>query len=295
MATETIKVLLDTDIGSDIDDAVALAYLLSRRDCELLGVTTVSGEAARRAEMASAMCRHAARDDIPVHAGADRPLLIEPLQPHAAQAAALGDRPRRRDFPPATAVEFLRQTIRAYPGEVTLLSIGPLTNLGLLFATDPEIPALLKQLVLMGGCFFGPWAEWNLRCDPHAAAIVYGQGGQARPPRHVSFGLDVTRRCTLDAADCRRRLHRGGPPAGAGFRRGLVYASPGDHLPRSPGGRLHLRERTVRLQVRRVQVSTTAPTSGMSVFQESAEAPPHTVAAEVDPKRFFEHYFDVVR
>lgn len=63
------KVLLDTDIGTDIDDAVALAYLLSQERCDLMGITTVTGEPQRRAEMASAMCRHVGRDDIPIHSG----------------------------------------------------------------------------------------------------------------------------------------------------------------------------------------------------------------------------------
>ena len=85
MGDEKVKVLFDTDIGSDIDDAVALAYLLCQGRCELLGVTTVSGEAALRAEMASAMCLHMGRDDIPVHAGADRPPGTNSLSPLTAR------------------------------------------------------------------------------------------------------------------------------------------------------------------------------------------------------------------
>ncbi len=205
----TIKVLLDTDIGSDIDDAVCLAYLLARSDCELLGITTVSGQPERRAMMASAQCKVANRD-VPIFPGAAEPLLVESRQPTAPQADALSRWPHETRFSHGEAVEFLRQVIRRHPGEVTLLTIGPLTNIALLFKADPEIPTLLKGMVSMGGLFDpartrnwrgGKW-EWNIYCDPHAAAIVY------RTPVaiHRSIGLDVTTQVTMDAAEVRRRF-----------------------------------------------------------------------------------------
>ena len=116
----TQKVLFDTDIGSDIDDAVALAYLLAQPQCELLGITTVSGEAVRRAQIASALCINAGKD-IPVFPGREAPLLSPQRQPLAPQAAALGLWPHTPNFPRGEAVAFLRQTIRANPGD--LLSI----------------------------------------------------------------------------------------------------------------------------------------------------------------------------
>ena len=76
------KLLLDTDIGSDIDDAVCLAYLLAQKECELLGVTTVTGEAVKRAMMADAMCQVAGRE-VPILPGLEAPLLIASRQPHA--------------------------------------------------------------------------------------------------------------------------------------------------------------------------------------------------------------------
>ena len=84
------KVLFDTDIGSDIDDAVCLAYLLAQRRCELLGITTVSGEADKRAMIASAICMAAGRE-VPIYPGAESPLLVESRQPAATQAPALGN------------------------------------------------------------------------------------------------------------------------------------------------------------------------------------------------------------
>ena len=76
-----MKLLLDTDIGNDIDDALALAYLLREPQCELLGVTTVCGEPEKRCEMASAICHHLGRPDVPIHPGCPVPLSRPQLQP----------------------------------------------------------------------------------------------------------------------------------------------------------------------------------------------------------------------
>lgn len=202
----SVKVLLDTDIGSEIDDAFCLAYLLAQPECELLGITTVTGEAHRRAMVASALCR-AAGKQIPIFPGAEKPLLAPQLQPHAPQAAILSKWEYDTRFPQGQAVEFLRQTIREHPGEIILLTIGPLTNVGLLFAVDDDIPSLLKGLVIMGGVFtnrlpgVGP-AEWNAKLDPHASAIVYG----ATPHVHRSIGLDVTCQVTMPIAEVRQKF-----------------------------------------------------------------------------------------
>jgi inosine-uridine nucleoside N-ribohydrolase len=203
------KILLDTDIGSDIDDAVALAYLLAQPDCELLGITTVSGEPIKRAMMASAQCKVAGKT-IPIYPGAEAPLLVEPRQPKSPQADALVRWDHDTKFPNGEAIEFLRRTIRKHPGEITLFPIGPLTNIALLFATDPEIPSLLKSVVLMGGLFDtarmknwrgGKW-EWNIWCDPHAAAVVY----RAPVKTSRSIGLDVTTQVTMAAPEVREKF-----------------------------------------------------------------------------------------
>ena len=200
------KVLLDTDIGSDIDDAVCLAYLLAQPQCDLLGITTVTGEPVERAKMASALCKVAGKD-IPIYPGVEDPMLIPLKQKKAPQASALERWPHETEFPQGEAVEFLRRTIRANPGEVTLLAIGPLTNIGLLFGVDPEIPSLLKSLVLMCGVFTNKLAgvgprEWNAIGDSHATAMVY----KAAPPVHRSIGLDVTCQCQMDAAEVREHV-----------------------------------------------------------------------------------------
>ena len=207
-----IKLLLDTDIGSDIDDALCLAYLLAQPECELLGITTVTGEADKRAMMVSVLC-HIAGKQIPIYPGVELPLLIPVQQPKAQQAVALERWKHDTKFPHGEGIEFLRQTIHDHPGEITLLGIGPLTNIALLFSIDAEIPSLLKQLVLMCGVYQPqsrdaswsgkplPEREWNALNDPHAAAIVY----RAPVRVHRSIGLDVTTRVTMNAQEFRER------------------------------------------------------------------------------------------
>ena len=202
--TDRRLVLLDTDIGNDIDDAVCLAYLLAQPACELLGITTVTADPVARARLASVLCRHAGRDEIPIYPGAADPWIGPPVQQQPPQAAVLDRWPHRASFPAGEAMEFLRQTIRAHPDEVTLLTIGPLTNVALLFAVDPEIPRLLGQLVMMGGSYLTSprSAEWNMHCDPHAAARVL-----AAPVRRLSaVGLDVTMRVQMPVDEFRARF-----------------------------------------------------------------------------------------
>lgn len=201
---EKKKVILDTDIGSDIDDAFCLAYLLANKDCELLGITTVSGEVEKRAMMASVLC-YAAGKDIPIYPGVEKPMFSEQKQPLAQQAKKLGKWEHKKEFEKGYAIEFLRKTIREHPYEITLLTIGPLTNIALLFMVDNEIPYLLKEIVLMGGYFkdkntYG--YEWNIMCDPFAAKKVY----ESKVKVHKSIGLDVTLKVTMNSKEVKQKI-----------------------------------------------------------------------------------------
>lgn len=212
-----LPVLLDTDIGTNIDDTLALAYLLRHPRCDLLGVTTVSGDVAKRAACAEIVCREAGRDDVPIHCGAPGPLLVGTGQAAVPLYPAVAHRPHRADRTPGTTVEFLRSAIRDRPGEITLLTIGPLTNVALLFALDPQIPSLLKAVVSMAGVYFPHErpVETNVVIDPLAAAMVLRATAASSSAPHTLLGLSVTSRCTLPADDFRVR-HRGAvPPAPA--------------------------------------------------------------------------------
>lgn len=289
------KVLLDTDIGSDIDDAVCLAYLLAQPDCELMGITTVTGEAEERAKMASALCGVAGRK-VPIFPGAERPMLVPQKQTRAPQAAALKRWDHDREFPRGEAVEFLRRTVRAQPGEVVLLTIGPLTNAGLLFGVDPEIPSLLKGLVMMCGVFtnrlagVGP-VEWNAIGDPHATAMVYR--GEVRV--HRSIGLDVTCRVKMDARQVRERFRADLLRPVLDFaevwfeRRDVItFHDPLAAVTIFDDQVCAFRRGTVEVELASERVK------GMT-FWKAEETGRHEVALEVEPERFFERYFEVFR
>ncbi len=288
------KVLFDTDIGTDIDDAVCLTYLLAQPACELLGITTVSGEATRRAMLSSALCEVAGKD-VPIYPGVEDPLLIAQRQPQAQQADALGDWPHRKDFPEGAAVDFLRRTIRAHPGEVSLLAVGPLTNVGLLFRTDPEIPRLLKSLVLMCGQFFGQapgrgHAEWNASCDPHAAAIVY----RSAVARHRSHGLDVTQKVRMSAKEVRRRFQVPLLQPVAAFAE--VFFERRDEITfHDPLAATTIFDDAIcTFATGNVQVELAdARLAGRTHWEAGDPAGRHQVADTVDPARFFSHYFSV--
>jgi len=289
-----MKVLLDTDIGSDIDDAICLAYLLAKPECDLLGITTVSGEPEKRAMLASAICKTAGRD-IPIFPGAPLPLLVPPHQPLAQQATALDRWPHETHFPEGRAIGFMRDTIRSHPGEVTLLAIGPMTNVALLFALDPEIPSLLKGFYMMIGAFTqgivftGMRYEWNALNDPHATAIVY----KARPPVHRSVGLDVTLQVQMDAAEVRRRFQA--PLLRPVLDMAEVWFQQRPEVTfHDPLAAVSLFDDHV-CTFERGQVDVelaSAHLPGMTYFTAQSQGP-HEVAMKVEPERFFAEYFGV--
>ena len=299
MALNRIPLLLDTDIGSDIDDAICMAYLLRQPRCDLLGVTTVTGDTAKRAALAEIICHAAGCESVPIHAGAPGPLLLGPGQPDVPQYEAVAHHPHRTDYAPGTAIEFMRRTIRARPHEITLLAIGPLTNLALLFATDPEIPSLLRELVLMCGVFtagngHGPGArEWNALVDPIATGIVF----RSRPPRLTAIGLEATTLCRLPAEECRRRFAAAGDPMGIVLEMAKVSPRQAHHVTfHDPlAGATVFEPSLCEYMDGEVSVEIVSPSlAGLTLFNAGAEHKPHRIAVKVDSARFFAHYFDVV-
>ena len=287
----TQKILLDTDIGSDIDDAVALAYLLAQPECELLGITTVSGEAEKRAQIASALCEVAGKT-IPIHPGRETPLLKNQLQPLASQASALDHWPHRSQFPHGQAIPFMSDMIHSHPGEVTLLTIGPLTNIAALFASDEEAPHLLKGLVSMCGIYMHRlpdlWlVEWNAQLDPHAAAIVY----HTETKVHRSVGLDVTMKVKMDSVEVRQRFrHELLKPvldfAEVFFREREVLTF---HDPLAAVTLFD--DQVCQFERGRVEIELTSERlAGLTHWQVNSPGW-HEVARSVDVPRFFEHYF----
>ncbi|MCC6396949.1 MAG: nucleoside hydrolase [Bacteroidetes bacterium] len=295
---QRVKVLLDTDIGTDIDDAVCLAYLLQQPRCDLLGITTVTGQAIERAKLASAICRWAGRG-VPIYPGADDPILVAQRQTTAQQAECLPRWEHQERFPQGEAVEFLRATIRKHPGEVVLLCVAPLTNIGLLFRVDPEIPRLLRGLVLMCGRFTGSVGgnagptEWNASGDPHATAIVYGSAVSS----HRSLGLDVTTRVSMDAATFRQAFHgaRLFQPvldfAEVWFRdwNGTTFHDPLAAVSIFDPSICRFARGEVNVDL------SEGETLGRTRWAPDAPGGSHEIGIDVDPVRFFEHFISVCR
>ena len=290
----TVKLLLDTDIGSDIDDAVCLAYLLAQPQCELLGITTVSGEPIQRAMIASAICT-AAGKDVPIYPSVEQPLIIPIRQDTAQQAIALYRWEHTKQFPQYEAIEFLRRTIRQHPHEITLLAIGPLTNLALLFSQDPEIPRLLKSLVMMCGYFTEDvnvhQREWNALLDPHATEIVY----RARPPLHRSVGYEITSQVRMNAAEVRAKFTSPVLQCVQDFADVWFQTNPimTFHDPLAATTIFDDAICTYRQGLVSVELAESAQL-GETYWRTTVFDKHHEVAVTVDAPHFFEHYFSVV-
>jgi purine nucleosidase len=202
------KVIYDTDPG--IDDAIALVFQARHPQIDLLGITSVFGNADIDTTTANALylaSRFA--PDVPVARGAAAPLASAapaPI-PHIHGDDALGNIERTGEVTARedgrAAHRFIIDTVRAHPGEVTLLAVGPLTNLALALRDDPEIASRVREVVVMGGAFgingvlgnVSPAAEANMRGDPHAADLVFGA-----PWKMSIVGLDVTQQTIMTQA-----------------------------------------------------------------------------------------------
>jgi purine nucleosidase len=191
------KIIIDTDPG--IDDAMAIFVALASPELEVIGLTTIMGnvEVDLATTNALRLLEIAGRADIPVAEGAAKPIATDFL---GAVEFVHGDDGQGNAFLPApvgrplgiSAAEFIVQQARAHPGEITLVPIGPLTNIALALRLEPNLPKLVAGVVLMGGNAFcpgnaSPTAEANIRNDPEAADVVFGAGWPI-----TMVGLDVT-------------------------------------------------------------------------------------------------------
>jgi len=173
------KVILDTDIGDDIDDAFALALALLIPELQILGFTTTFGDTETRAKLLDRFIAEVGRPDIPVAAGAPTPPKTTLTQRRYAEGGHFA-KPSHRD-----AATFLLEQIRRYPGQITLIAIGPLMNLGAAIDKDPSTFGKLKRVIIMGGSIkrgygdlgFGPpqppQPEWNILNDISSARKLF--------------------------------------------------------------------------------------------------------------------------
>jgi inosine-uridine nucleoside N-ribohydrolase len=296
-----IPVLVDCDPGQD--DALALLLALASPELELLGVTTVAGNQTLDKVTANAIkvLELAGRGDVPVAAGADRPLARDLVIAADAHGETGLDGP---NLPPPSArpleqhaVDVLAERMLSADRPATLVSLGPLTNVALLLDERPEAAARLGRIVLMGGAIaegnVTPSAEFNAWVDPEAAARVF------RSRLDVTMvGLDVTNRAVLTPADADRLRPKG--PVGAAVAAmldfyGAFYRDAYDH----GGCPVHdavavahvVRPGLVRTLARHVEVDTgSGPCRGRTVVdmrrRRALSEPNAQVAVDIDAPAF---------
>jgi purine nucleosidase len=222
--TERTALILDVDTG--IDDSLALLYAAASPDAEFVAATCVSGniDARQVAINTRAVLELAGRTDIEVALGRETPLM-RPLEttPETHGPQGLGHAelpPPSRPLSDRHGVDVILEEARRRPGEITLVTLGPLTNLAIAVLREPALPRLLRAYTLMGGAFgtsgnTTPTTEWNIHCDPEAAKIVFRAWGEACAadptiPRPLALGLDVTEQARIVPDDVVRLARRAG-------------------------------------------------------------------------------------
>ncbi len=214
----SVPLLLDVDTG--VDDALALLYACAAPEVELVAVTCIGGnvDARQVAENTRAVLELAGRADVPVVLGREQPL-VKPLETSTETHGPRGI--GYAELPPATrpleaedAATRIIEAARTRPGEITLVTLGPLTNLAVALEREPSLPSLLRDWVLMGGAFGAPGnttptSEWNIHVDPDAAKRAFAgwTGGTSLP---LALGLDATEQVRFTPEHLRHLAIRAG-------------------------------------------------------------------------------------
>lgn len=295
-------IILDCDPGHD--DAVAMLLALASPELEVLGVTVTHGNVGLSRTLRNALVvRELAGSRVPVFAGADRPLLRDRISAedvHGDSGLAGPDLPEPSGAPePTRAADFIVDAALARPGELSVVAVGPLTNLALALRLEPRLAGALREVVVMGGSVdtgnTTPGAEFNILADPHAAAIVFSCGAPL-----TMFGLNLTHQARATPERVRRFR-------ALGTRVGLVTAELleffREHHRRRygwDGAPLHdpcavahlLRPQLFRAREMHVEVdTTTGPSLGRTVcdvWSVTGREPNARVALEVDADGFFD-------
>jgi inosine-uridine nucleoside N-ribohydrolase len=321
-STAAQRIIIDTDPG--VDDALAILLALRSPELKVEAITPVAGNVPLDYTLPNALrlVEIAGRPDIPVAAGASHPLvrnLITAAHVHGNNGLAGVEFPAPKIKPVReSATEIIRRLVRSSPGEITIVAVGPLTNVALALRADPELAGMLRAIVIMGGSLSGgnatPAAEFNLYADPEAARIVFDAGVPL-----TMVGLDVTRK-VLFTPEHLKILQAGSTPWSQAAAR--IMAATIESLNRGPHpmleamhdpltvanlidpGILTLRDYYVEVETqgeftsgetvgysypparKSEPLSTALPASSASAPDDSFR-PNAKVAVEVDPDRFF--------
>lgn len=295
-AQKPIPVIFDTDIGDDIDDALALALALQSPELDVRLVTTVVDDVDSRTRLAWKELGLYNRHDIALATGAAQPLLDPRREDKAAQFQLLTASDSVPESAHRRAAEVIVETLMGVPGtpgapeKITVIPVGPLTNIALALRLEPKIRDRIERIVLMGGAFKLLTPEYNIMRDRAAAEIVFSSGVPI-----TAVGLDVTLKCKLSGADL-ERLRSANNPASR-FLVKLIELWQGGNPGQMPT--LHdplavatvIRPHLIEAQTGSVSVETSSPlTNGITVFHGGAGET--RVATDVDVRAFLDLFVE---
>jgi purine nucleosidase len=309
IAAEPTKIIIDTDPGQD--DAVAILLALASEKLEILGITAVAGNVplALTEKNVRIVCELADRTNVKIYAGAKTPMSKPLVTAENVHGKTGLDGPNLPDpvmpLQPLHGVDFIVETIlKEPPGEVTLCTLGPLTNIGLALQQAPELANRVKQIVMMGGGFFEggnvtPAAEFNIYVDPEAARAVFASGIPI-----VMMPLDVTHKVMTTRKRVARIARIGTPVAQAVTEMLEFFERFDEEKYGTDGGPLHdptviawlLRSDLFAGRYCNVEIETGSPlTEGMTVIDwwQVTDRPHNAlVIRDVDADGFFDLLVD---
>jgi purine nucleosidase len=193
------SVILDTDIGSDVDDILALVMLAKAPELQLIGITTVYGDTIHRARIAKATCAMLQRPEIRVVAGAPKPISGRQVYWAGHEGEGISNLETFSIETSIKAEEYLATSAEESQGELEILAIGPLTNIAKAIQLSGQFKSRVKHLYIMGGAYWIDRPEHNIRCDVEAAQIVFASGIPM-----TAVGLDLTLRVWVTEEDVQR-------------------------------------------------------------------------------------------
>jgi purine nucleosidase len=192
-------VIFDTDIGTDVDDILALAVLAKSPELELIGVTTVYGDTPLRAKITRVTCDLLGCTEVGVLVGEKETLTGRQIAWAGHEGYGVPNLDKAVVSTTPGAVDYLLDSANRFAGELEVLATGPLTNIATAITKDAATCSKIKHLYLMGGAYWLDRPEHNIKCDPEAAKIVFESGIPI-----TAIGLDVTLRVLLEADDVRQ-------------------------------------------------------------------------------------------
>jgi purine nucleosidase len=290
-----VRVILDTDMGTDPDDALALALILASPELKLEGITCVYADAPLRARITTKLLQLRGPSDIPVRVGASktltglRPAYLAGYEGDGLLEAGDAALPIHEEYAP----DFIVRTVMENPGQIHLIAVAPLTNIALALLREPRLAQNLAHLTIMGGAVRGPqnfdlnYAEHNIAADAEASHIVMSSGAPI-----TLVPLDVTTKVFIRREDA-NRIRSGGTPFHEALARQVelfpwVRDYGASHLHDPLAVATLLQPDLVKIQSLHVDVETSGRhTTGATLFRlPSDDAPANVqVALEVDGER----------